>query len=91
MIDQTHVFIISISGCDNFTACPFLAGMDHCGTLAGEQGQFQEDSRLSVGLDRTYAPQRRLRLELVAQREDVAFGKGSVDELYLRVRWFYGH
>jgi hypothetical protein len=67
-----------------------LASFEVFGTPAGEQGQFQPASRFSLGLDRVYQPGRRIRVEMVAQRSDAAFGSGTVDELYLRVRWFLG-
>ena len=56
--------------------------------LAGEQGQFREQFRLSVGLERSYRSGIRTRFDATWQREGTLFGEGSIEDLFLRVRLF---
>ncbi len=57
-------------------------------TLAGEQGQFREQFRLSVGLERSYRAGLRTRFEATWQKEGRLLGEGSISDLFLRVRLF---
>ncbi len=57
-------------------------------TLAGEQGQFREQFRVSLGLERSYVPGIRTRFDATWQREGQLFGEGSIEDLFLRVRLF---
>ncbi len=59
-------------------------------TLAGEQGQFREQFRLSLGLERSYRPGIRTRFDVTWQKEGDLFGDGSIDDLFLRIRVFTG-
>lgn len=45
-------------------------------TLAGEQGQFQEQFRLSIGLERSYRPGLRARIDATWQKEGGPFQRG---------------
>jgi hypothetical protein len=62
-------------------------------TLLGSQGQFQEQFRLTVGLDRSYAFDLHMRFELTAQQQQLFFDPTeNVSDVYFRFRitrnWF---
>jgi hypothetical protein len=57
-------------------------------TLAGQQGQFREQVRLSVGIERSFRWTLRLRLEVAWQKEGSAtfIGRGDVSDIFFRLR-----
>ncbi len=57
-------------------------------TLAGEQGQFREQARFDVAIERSLSSLLRIRLEVAWQKEGEALfiGRGEVDDLWLRIR-----
>ena len=58
-------------------------------TLAGEQGQFREQFRLTAGLERGYRPGLRTRFDATWQKEGKLFGDGTINDLFLRIRLFF--
>jgi len=57
--------------------------------LAGNQGQFEEQFRLSAGMERSFEWGFRTRAEVTWQKEDTfLFGDESVDAVYFRLRFF---
>jgi len=65
-----------------------LGGIELFGTLAGQQGQFQEKFRLGAGLERSFSTGLRLRLDVTWQKSGRLFNPTSTDALYLRIRFF---
>jgi hypothetical protein len=65
-----------------------LASTEVFMTLAGQQGQFREQVRLSVGIERSFRWTLRLRLEVAWQKEGEAFfiGRGDVSDVFFRFR-----
>ena len=59
------------------------------GRLAGQDGQFQEQVRLALGIERSFPRKARLRIEIVWQKVDELIG-GPVNDIYIRVRVFHG-
>jgi hypothetical protein len=59
-------------------------------TLAGSQGLSREQARITAGVDRNFSLQRRIRLEISWQLQEGIFQDDSVDEIYIRLR-FYRH
>jgi hypothetical protein len=57
-------------------------------TTTGESGQFNEQARGTVVLERGYGNGRRARLELVWQRQGRVFDREPVSDLYVRIRIF---
>ena len=66
-----------------------LGSIELFGTLAGTQGQSQEQVRLTAGLERGSASPVRVRLELTWQKAGRFIGEGSFSELFLRLRIFH--
>jgi len=59
-------------------------------TLGGEQGQFQEQARASISIDRSLRSGTVLRFETTWQKESRFFASGqSVDTIYFRFRLYY--
>jgi len=58
--------------------------------IVGEPAQFDEEVRLTVGIERGYREGLRLRLDATWQKEGRAFREGTIDDLILRVRVFTG-
>ena len=57
-------------------------------TFAGEQGQFQERARATIGLDRSFDREVHLRFEVTWQQERLFFDpKQSVSDIYFRLRF----
>ncbi|MCZ6917287.1 MAG: DUF2490 domain-containing protein [Gemmatimonadetes bacterium] len=65
-----------------------LASVEGFLTLAGEQGQFREQFRFSVGVERSHRAGVRTRFDATWQREGRLFVEGSINDLFLRVRLF---
>jgi hypothetical protein len=65
-----------------------LASVEGFLRLAGEQGQFREQFRLAVGVERSVRTGMRTRFDATWQREGRLFVDGAIDELFLRVRLF---
>ena len=65
-----------------------LMSLEFFAPLAGEQGQFREQARLSVGIERSFRLELRLRIELAWQKEGQALfiGGGPVNDLFFRFR-----
>jgi len=60
-------------------------------TLLGEEGQFRELSRVTVGLDRSYTFDLHIRFELTWQQERFFFNKDDlVSDIYFRFRLYKG-
>lgn len=58
------------------------------GTLAGQQGQFQEQVRVTAGLDRSYAYDLHFRIEITWQQEKLFFSPGEyISDIYFRFRF----
>jgi hypothetical protein len=57
-------------------------------TVTGEQGQLQEQTRLSIGLERSYRKSFRARIEITWQRNGRYLFEGTVNAIYLRVRLY---
>ncbi len=55
-------------------------------TLAGEQGQFREQFRLTVGIERSVKAGVRTRFDATWQREGRLLVEGAIDQLFLSVR-----
>ena len=56
-------------------------------TILGEQGQFQEQSRITVGLDRSYAFDLHIRFEITWQQERLFYSKNElISDIYFRFR-----
>lgn len=63
------------------------AGAELFATFAGEQGQFQEQSRVTLGVDRSLSHELHFRLEATWQRETGFFHPDeSVSNIYFRFR-----
>ena len=57
-------------------------------TFIGEQGQFQEQARATIGLDRSFERDVHLRFEITWQQERLFFDpKQSVSDIYFRLRY----
>ncbi len=57
-------------------------------TVTGEQGQFQEQARATLGLDRSYAYDIHFRIEITWQQEQLFFNTSeSVSAIYFRFRF----
>ena len=58
--------------------------------LAGQQGQFREQVRVSAGIERSLRRTVRFRYEVAWQKEGEAFflGQGEVDEIFFRFRFY---
>lgn len=57
-------------------------------TFIGEQGQFQEQARATLGLDRSFDRNVHLRIEVTWQQERLFFDpKQSVSDVYFRLRY----
>jgi hypothetical protein len=65
------------------------AGAEAFVTIAGTQGQFQEQSRLMFGMDRSLKRDLHFRFELTWQRESIVFGDDddTASTLYFRFRF----
>ncbi|MCK4774370.1 MAG: DUF2490 domain-containing protein, partial [Candidatus Krumholzibacteria bacterium] len=58
-------------------------------TLAGEEGQQQEEIRVTAGIERSFSRSRRLRMEITWQQESLYFRPGErINEFYLRIRLY---
>jgi len=58
-------------------------------TILGEEGQFRELSRVTVGLDRSYAFDLNIRFELTWQQERFFFNKNDlISDIYFRFRMY---
>jgi len=66
-----------------------LGSLEFFGTLAGTEGQSQEQFRLTAGLERGSASPVRARLEATWQKAGRFIGEGSFNELFLRLRIFH--
>ena len=53
----------------------------------GDQGQFQEQLRLALGLERSFSFETRIRFEVVWQKVGTFLG-GPTNDIYLRFRVF---
>jgi hypothetical protein len=63
-------------------------GAEAFATLTGQQGQFQEQTRVTIGLDRSMRRDLHFRFELTWQKEDIFFLTGdNVSNLYFRFRY----
>lgn len=59
-------------------------------TLLGEQGQFQEQARATLGLDRSFAYDQHFRVEITWQQERLFFNTNeTVSDIYFRFRYTY--
>lgn len=58
------------------------------GRLAGQDGQFKEQARLGLGIERSFSRRARIRVEIIWQKVDELFA-GPVNDIYLRVRVFH--
>ncbi|VAX18297.1 hypothetical protein MNBD_IGNAVI01-379 [hydrothermal vent metagenome] len=58
-------------------------------TLLGQQGQFQEQARVTLGLDRSFRYDLHFRFEVTWQLEQLFFSKRSVSDIYFRLRYTY--
>ena len=59
-------------------------------TFVGEQGQFQEQVRVTLGLDRSFRYDLHFRVEITWQQEKLFFdSKESVSDIYFRFRYTY--
>lgn len=59
-------------------------------TFIGEQGQFQEQSRLTLGLDRSYRFNLHFRIEVTWQQEQLFYDTNrSASDIYFRFRYTY--
>jgi hypothetical protein len=58
--------------------------------LAGEQGQFREQVRVSAGIERSLRWSLRFRFEVAWQKSGAAFfiGQGDVDNIFFRFRFY---
>jgi hypothetical protein len=57
-------------------------------TLLGEQGQFQEQARATLGLDRSFAYDLHFRMEITWQQERLFFNTNeSISDIYFRIRF----
>jgi hypothetical protein len=65
-----------------------LASTEVFMNLAGQQGQFREQVRLSAGIERSFRWTLRLRFEVAWQKEGEAFfiGRGDVSDIFFRFR-----
>jgi len=60
-------------------------------TLLGQQGQFQELSRVTLGLDRSYNHDLHIRFEITWQQERLFFSKNEfISDIYFRFRFTKG-
>jgi hypothetical protein len=58
-------------------------------TLAGEQGQLQEQFRVTAGIERNFSRKRRIRFEITWQQEGWYFDPSrNIDDIFFRVRWY---
>jgi hypothetical protein len=58
-------------------------------TLWGQEGQFQEQSRVTLGLDRSYALDLHIRFEITWQQEKLFFSKNElISDIYFRFRMY---
>ena len=58
-------------------------------TLTGQQGQQRELVRATIGIERSFAHNRRLELDISWQQESLILKPDEhVNDIYLRVRWF---
>ncbi|UCG89236.1 MAG: DUF2490 domain-containing protein [Gemmatimonadota bacterium] len=58
-------------------------------TLAGDQGQFRENVRVGVGVERSFRRERRLLGEVVWQQRGLFFDlRREVNDIYVRIRVF---
>ena len=63
------------------------ANMEAFLTLTGQQGQFQEQARATLGLDRSYANDLRIRFEVTWQQERLFFNTSeNASDIYFRFR-----
>ena len=59
-------------------------------TLSGKQGQFQEQARVTLGIDRSFRYDLHFRFEITWQQERMFFNtKESVSDIYFRFRYTY--
>ena len=58
-------------------------------TLSGEAGQFDEDWRIGIGVERGISPQWRVRVDLTFQKEGLPLSGEPTNDLYLRLRVFH--
>jgi hypothetical protein len=59
-------------------------------TILGEQGQFQEQARVTLGLDRSFRDDLHFRFEITWQQEQMFFNtKESASAIYFRFRYTY--
>ena len=63
------------------------AGAEGFYTFLGEQGQFQEQSRATLGIDRSLARNNHLRFEVTWQQKAAFIEKGSISDIYMRFRY----
>jgi hypothetical protein len=65
-----------------------LLSLEFFAPLAGQQGQFREQARLSAGIERSFRWTLRLRLEVAWQKEGQALfiGRGDVSDIFFRFR-----
>jgi hypothetical protein len=64
------------------------AHMEAFYTFIGKQGQFQEQARATIGLDRSFDREVHLRFEITWQQERLFFdAKQSVSDIYFRLRY----
>lgn len=59
-------------------------------TFIGEQGQFQEQARVTLGLDRSYRFNLHFRIEITWQQEQLFYDTSrSASDIYFRFRYMY--
>ncbi len=63
------------------------AGAEGFYTFIGEQGQFQEKSRLTAGVDRSLARNNHLRFEVTWQQKARFFEYSDISDIYFRFRY----
>ena len=56
--------------------------------LAGEEGQSQEQIRVTAGVERSYPPEWRARIEMTWQKAGLFLAQGTFSEVFLRLRVF---
>jgi hypothetical protein len=63
------------------------AGAEGFYSFAGEQGQFRERSRVTLGLNRSLARNNHLRFEVTWQQKARLFQSGNISDIYFRFRY----
>ena len=65
-----------------------LGSIEFFARLAGNEGQSQEQIRVTAGVERSYPPEWRGRVEVTWQKAGLFLAEGSFSEIFLRLRVF---